>query len=126
MENETELKKFRVLIVEPEKPPYVAEIENHLRSLQEMVGGNIQYVGLDRDTFFYCNEEGKLLEMEGNRSLGNDILVGNFFIAGYNDEGELISLTEEQVEEYTQEFLTPESFTKEQIEEATGFISISF
>jgi hypothetical protein len=79
MENETDLKEFRVLIVEPEKPPYVAEIENNLRFLQEMVGGNIQYVGLDRDTFFYCNEEGKLLGLQGNRKLDNgDIVTGTF------------------------------------------------
>ena len=53
-------------------------------------------------------------------------IVGNFFIAGCNDEGEFISLTEEQTEEYMQKFLEPESFTKEQIDEATGFTFLSF
>jgi len=125
-EPQPEDQKIKVVMVEPHETPYVAEIGNDLASLQKAVGGNIQTVDLASYVSLVCNEEGKLLEMEGNRSLGNDILVGNFFIAGYNDEGEFISLTEEQVEEYTQEFLTPESFTKEQIEEATGFISISF
>jgi hypothetical protein len=53
-------------------------------------------------------------------------IVGNFFIAGCNDEGEFISLTEEQTEEYMQKFLEPESFTKEQIDEATVFTFLSF
>ncbi len=125
-EPQPEHQKIKVLMIEPHETPYVAEFGNDLASMQKAVGGNIQAVDLASYVSLVCNEEGKLLEMEGNRSLGNDILVGNFFIAGYNDEGEFISLTEEQIEEYTQEFLTPESFTKEQIEEATGFTSISF
>jgi len=69
-------------MVEPHETPYVAEIGNDLASMQKAVGGNIQAVDLASYVSLVCNEEDKLLETEGNRSLGNDILVGNFFIAG--------------------------------------------
>ena len=126
MENETDLKKLRVLIVEPEKPPYVAEIENNLRSLQEMVGGNIQYVGLDRDTFFYCNEEGKLLGLPGNRKLDNgDIVAGTFIICREDGTGEEASLTDEQIEKYMRRFREPEQYTTQEIKDVSH-VSIEF
>lgn len=120
-----EHKKIKVLMVEPNKPPYTAEIGNDLDSMQKAVGGYIQTVSMAPYVSLVCNEEGKLLELEGNRSLGGDIIAGSFFIVGYNDEGEFTSLNEEQTEEYMQKFLKPESFSKEQIDEAAGFIFIS-
>ena len=124
IENETDLKKLRVLIVEPEKPPYVAEIENNLRSLQEMVGGNIQYVELDRDTFFYCNEEGKLLGLLGNRKLDNgDIVAGTFIICREDGTGEEASLTDEQIEKYMRRFREPELYTVQEVEDAS-YVSV--
>jgi len=123
--SQAEHQKIKVVMVEPNKPPYVAEIGNDLDSMKKAVGGYIQPVNLAPYVSLVCNEEGKLLGLEGNRSIGNDIIVGNFFIVGYDDEGEFISLTKEQMEEYMQKFLTPESFTKEQIDEATGFTFIS-
>jgi len=126
MENETDLKKIRVLIVEPEKPPYVAEIENNLRSLQELVGGNIQYVGLDRDTFIYCNEEGKLLGLQGNRKLDTgDIVAGTFIICREDGTGEEASLTDEQIEKYMRRFREPEQYTTQEIKDVSH-VSIEF
>ena len=49
-----------------------------------------------------CNEEGKLIGLEGNRRLGDDILVGVFYIMSENEEGELISLTERKIKRYTE------------------------
>jgi len=124
LENETDLKKFRVLVVEPEKPPYVAKIENDLRSLQEIVGGDIQYVGLDRNTFFYCNEEGKLLGLQGNRKLDNgDIVAGTFIICREDGTGEEASLTDEQIEKYMRRFREPELYTVQEVED-TSYVSV--
>jgi len=125
-EPQPEHQKIKVVKVEPYKAPCIAEIGNDLDSMQKAVGGYIQTVDLVPHVTLVCNEEGKLLGLEGNRSLGNDIIVGSFFIAGCNEEGEFISLTEEQTEEYVQKFLKPDGFTKEQINEATGFTFISF
>jgi hypothetical protein len=67
-----------------------------------------------------CNEEGKLIGLEGNRRLGHDILVGVFYVMSENDEGELLSLTEEKIRYYTDRFWEPESFTQEQINATIG------
>ncbi len=40
-----------------------------------MVGGYIEVLPLS-DVCLVCNEDGKLLGLEGNRRLGNDIIVG--------------------------------------------------
>ena len=64
-----------------------------------------------------CNEEGKLIGLEGNRRLGNDIIVGVFYIMSENDEGELQSLTEQKIKRYTELFWEPEQFTQAEIEE---------
>ena len=127
MNNEKDIKKLRVLIVEPKKPPYVAEIENSLDVLQEMVGGDIQYVGLDRDTFFYCNEEGKLLGLPGNRRLDNgDIVAGTVIICRDDGTGVEASLTDEQIEKYMQRFREPERYTSQEIKDVSYFSVKSF
>ncbi|UWG97560.1 MAG: DUF3846 domain-containing protein [Candidatus Dehalobacter alkaniphilus] len=119
MENETDMRKLRVLVVKPEKPPYVVEIENNLPVLQELVGGDIQYVGLDRDAFFYCNEEGKLLGLPGNRKLDNgDIVAGTFIICREDGIGEEVSLTDEQIKKYMQRFKEPERYATREVEDA--------
>lgn len=124
MESEIELKKLRVLIVEPEKPPYVAEIESDLGVLQELVSGDIQYVGLDRDTFLYCNEEGKLLGLKGNRRLDNgDIVAGTFIICREDGTGEEASLTDKQIKKYMRRFREPERYTTQDAED-TCYVSV--
>lgn len=124
LNNETELKKLRVLIVEPEKPPYIAEIKNNLEVLQELLNGNIQYVGLDSDTFLYCNEEGKLLGLQGNRKLDNgDIVAGTFIICREDGTGEEASLTDKQIEKYMRRFMEPEQYTVQDVE-ATSYVSV--
>ena len=64
-----------------------------------------------------CNEEGKLIGLEGNRRLGNDILVGVFYIMSENDVGELQSLTEQKIKYYTELFWEPETFDRAEIED---------
>lgn len=127
MKNETGLKKIRILIVEPEKPPCVAEIESGLDIYQKLVGGNIQFAELDRDAFIYCNAAGKLLGLQGNRRLDNgDIVSGTFVICREDGTETAASLTDEQVEKYTQRFKEPEWFTFREITEARRVSTKSF
>lgn len=62
------------------------------------------------------NEEGKLIELEGNRRYGNDILVGNIVIAGADSEGEFISLTKEQINRYIELFYEPEEIRQDEVQ----------
>lgn len=47
---------MRILIIEPQKVPYEAEIIKDLASMQKIVGGLIQAVDLDENTSLVCNE----------------------------------------------------------------------
>lgn len=113
-----EKNEFRVLIVEPQKPPYAVKIDFNLDVLQALVGGSIQLVPLDRNTSLYCNAEGKRLGFPGNRRLDNgDIVVGTFVIFYDDGTGEKASLTDEQVEKYMRRFKEPEQFSYQQVKD---------
>ena len=100
---------MKVLIVEPLKAPYVAEIDGSLESMQKIVGGLIQAIyPFDDSVALICNDEGKLMGLPLNRPLadssGNiyDIIAGTFFLcAAPSDSDSFESLTEEQLEHYT-------------------------
>ena len=115
-------KEITALMVEPGKHPKVTKLKDNLDSLQKAVSigadyqGLIEFVSLGNDDCIMCNEEGKLIGLEGNRRLGDDILVGVFYIMSENDEGELVSLTEQKIKYYTERFWVPEAFDREDIE----------
>lgn len=119
-------KEIKVLMVEPGKHPKVTMLKDDLDSLQKAVSigadyqGLIEFVGLGNDDCLMCNEEGKLIGLEGNRRLWHDILVGVFYIMSENEEGELLSLTDEKIKYYTERFWAPESFTQEEINATIG------
>lgn len=119
-------KTIKVIMVEPMKEPYPAEVENTLEGLQKAVGGYIETIFLEDYVVLVCNEEGKLIGLPGCRSLGNDIIAGTFFVVGSNDEGEFVSLTEDKIRQYSDRFQTPETFTKEQVEDASAIFSLNF
>lgn len=110
---------MRVLIIEPGKAPLVTEIDNDLKSLQEIVEGNIEVVYLEANLLIVCNEEGKCLGLAGNRCIDNgDLIAGTFLICGGNYEGEMVSLTDEQIAKYNERFKEPEYYTSEEVENA--------
>ena len=117
---------MRVLYVEPGKIPYETEIPNTLDGEQQAVQGLIDLVYLDRGGILVCNDEGKLIGMDGNRVLDNgNIIAGPFFIAG--DAGEnFCSLTDEQAAHFMQRFMEPEDISQEDVQADTGFIFYSF
>ncbi len=64
--------------------------------------------------------------LPGNRSLGNDIIAGTFFVGGSNDDGEFVSLAEDKIQQYSDQFQKPEAFTQEQVEGVPGYLFIGF
>lgn len=109
---------MRVLIVPPKARPYAAEIESGLEPMQELVGGSIEMVDLDDNTSLVCNEEGKIQGLEGNRRIGRDIIAGTFFLCGFNEEGESVSLSDEQISKYYERFREPEHYSQEEVEDS--------
>ena len=109
-------KEITVLMVEPGKHPKVTTLKDDLDSLQKAVSigadyqGLIEFVSLGNGDCIMCNEEGKLIGLDGNRRLGDDILVGVFYIMSENEDGELVSLSEKKIKRYTELFWEPETF----------------
>ncbi len=107
---------IKVLKVAPLQKPVVCYLENKLESLQEAVSIGAEYVGfieiieLDERTCIIFNDEGKLIGLMPNRRLENDIICGGFYVAGQNAEGELTSLTDEEIERYNKMFAFAEYF----------------
>lgn len=77
---------MRILKIEPEKAPFVKEIESGLRALQDEVQGSIEVVCLEPGVILYCNEEGKFNGMQPNRKLPGDVIYGPFFVVGAQGE----------------------------------------
>ncbi len=100
---------IRVLIVKPMKDPYAEYVKNDLKTLQEIVGGDIEIVPNSKDnTLLICNEYGKIDMLPVNRALKHidkivDIVAGDFIIAGDGGE-DFCSLTEEQCKEYSEKY----------------------
>ena len=113
---------MRVLYVEPGKIPYETEIPNSLESEQQAVQGLIDIAYLEHNALLVCNDDGKLIGMDGNRVLDNGtIIAGPFFITGNAGE-DFCSLTDEQVAHFMQRFMEPEDISQEDVQADTGFI----
>lgn len=119
---------YRVVFVEPGKPACVREIGTELEDIQEAVGGGLfECVYPHEDnTVLVCNDEGKLLGMEGNRRLDTgSIIAGPFFVIG--DAGENFrSLTDAEVETYLQKYAEPEIIPQHEVQQDMGWIFYSF
>ena len=109
---------MKVLMVEPGKVPYAAEIGEGLEPLQAAVGGDIQAVyPYDDPVALICNEEGKYMGLPLNRALhddeGNiyDIIAGNFFLCGLGEE-DFTDLSPDLMEKYGEQFKYPEKFAR--------------
>ena len=113
--------EIKVVMVEPNKHPIVTTIKTKLENLQEAVGGLIEIIDIEANICILCNEEGKLIGLAGNRKLGDDILVGTFYVCGSNDEGDLVSLTNSQIDKYIKFFWEPQTFTQGEIEDSIVF-----
>ena len=90
-------KEIRVVVKQPGQPPQVQMTPDTLSAFQKIVGGDIEHVIWD-ELDLWCNEEGKLNELQANlfEAVPNDIVVGTVFVSKSNEEGESVSLTEEE------------------------------
>ena len=115
-------KCIKVLRVEPKKAPVVCVLDNELDALQKAVSigadyqGLIEIISLGKDICILCNEEGKLIGLEPNRRIGHDIICGVFYILGENENGDLVSLTEENIKYYAEYFKDIDEISKDEVE----------
>lgn len=101
--------KIIVLALLPLELPKVVELDNTLEPMQKFVGGSIECLplcDLGAEFTLVCNDEGKLLQLPPNRMLwgGADYLAGAGFIVGTDCEGNIISLTAEEIAYYAEKY----------------------
>ena len=109
---------MKILVIEPMKAPKVKEIENTLEAMQEEVGGYIEAIyPFEEPAALICNEEGKINGLPLNRALRDedeqiyDVICGTFFLcAAPPDEENFCSLSDEQIDRFTNLFRHPELF----------------
>ena len=107
---------MNVLVVEPGYLPYEKEIpdtldsDEHLRALQEIVGGLIEPIyPYHEEVAIVCNEEGLINGLPFNRSVpgGYGGVFGTFFICSLGEE-DFCSLPPELTERFKKEFRNSE------------------
>lgn len=96
----------KILLFPVQAKPKVMDIAAGLDPMQSLVGGYIENVTLEEGVGLICNEEGKLKSLPLNRYVEElrDTIRGPFFISRYNDEGETVDVTPEDVKKYTEKF----------------------
>lgn len=110
--------KIAVLVVEPEKGPYIKKIDPGLKPLQREVGGDIQAIyPFPEPVAIVCNENGKLDGLPLNRAIRDeggkayDIIAGTFLVVGLGDE-DFASLSLELIQQFTRLYQKPEVFLR--------------
>ena len=118
---------MRVVYVEPGRPAFEAEILHTLEAEQKAVGGLIECVYNQDGTALVCNDEGKLLGMEGNRRIGDGgtVIAGPFFVCGLTED-DFRGLTDAEVQTYLDRFAQPEDISQEEVEADMGFTFYTF
>lgn len=101
--------KIKVLALLPMELPKEIELDNTLEAMQKFVGGHIECLTLHdsgSEITLVCNDEGKLLGLPLNRPLwdGADILARPGVLAGCDNEGNLTSLPQHEMDFYKEKF----------------------
>ena len=106
---------LKIVYFEPNRPPFISEVGNDLKSLQRAVEGHMETVYMGDNTVLICNEEGKVKGMDCNRRVGDDVIVGPFFIVGEDGE-DFRSLTDEEAQRYMERFAQPVQIEQEEVQ----------
>ena len=77
------LKKIYAIVKEPlETVGYIREIDNTLKAMKEIVGGNIETLTIDEGLVLICNEDGLFLDLPYNCSVMGMDFVGPVMVVG--------------------------------------------
>ena len=100
---------MKILIVEPERHPRIAEIPHTLEAMQQTVGGYIEITYPWRDPVaLVCDEEGMLKQLPFNRLVApQSAIFGTFFLCGI-DEEDLTDMLEELADKYMRLLYDPQ------------------
>lgn len=90
--------KIKVVLQHPGEVSVIATVPNTLKAMQQAVGGYIETLTLPNGLLVVLDEEGRLKGLKPNVRSMYGVFVGTVLITKSNDEGELVSLTPEQIQ----------------------------
>ena len=106
-----------VLIVEPDKKAYLKNISDDYDSLKKIIDGTITTVELDKDIDAICADDVNFENIPVNRVTEGMPIFDTFIVARVNPEtAEYISLTENDIEKYMNQFEKPLDYEVEDVE----------
>lgn len=108
------------LIVPPNQHPQITQLCDDRTFLDLSVSRGSDFmcsavaISLGKGIAIIYAQEGTLLCLPGNRSVGNRIIAGTFYVVGVND-GKLRSLTDAEIIKYTSQFWESEIFADDEV-----------
>lgn len=123
-----EMSGLKCIYITPHHTPIELNLEvNEYKVLRDAVKGTIEITRpFDDNIAIVGNDEAKLINMEGNRRVGNSIYAGPILIVGDNGSEDFVALSQEQAEIYKLIFEQPEDISQEEVESDMGFIFYGF
>ena len=125
-----EMDGLRMLMIQPHRTPIVTFVREDIDDLQRAVSDHgedsrIQYTyPFDDDCMVLGNDDAKCIGMEGNRRFDESIYAGPIFITRDNHNSGLCSLTDEQVQKYSEMFAEPQDISQDEVQADMGFTFI--
>lgn len=112
---------INVLMVKPMEHPKSVVIPNNITTFNRLVGVDTYYpcraevIIIDRNIGIIRNPEGALLDLKGNRKVNDEIIAGTFLIISFDEHGFIASLSEENIQKYSDRFWNIENFTDREV-----------
>ena len=102
--------KIRGILISPYEKPREIEFLNTLREKQKIVDGLIDAIYYNQEIDVVVNDE-YLYSCVPNRVIGNTPICGNILLLQHNDEGEYVTMRQDNVEKLLNEFSEVEYLT---------------
>lgn len=97
------MSKFKILVIEPNKEPYIKTTSNVDKTLIELLGDNLKSIQLKKHIDLVYDDEAKLNNLAFNRIIKDDVICGTFAVVGqYKDEWTF--LTSKQIRYYKKKY----------------------
>ena len=102
--------EIKIVVIEVGKAAAVRTVKNELEAFQSLVGGYVEetYPLEDESISVICDEEGRLKGKPLSAIINRTTFCGTIAFVGVDDEeGEWVSLTEEQIDKLLKEYDKP-------------------
>lgn len=88
---------YKVLIKKVDEDIYEEKIDNDFNSVQNIVGGYIEYIHIIDEFYIACDEDGALKKLSPNMMLNGITLVGTVIIFKMGKQGGWKSLSNKEI-----------------------------